>query len=211
MIRTLACCGLALCALGAAESTIRDLTFDIEVLPAKFDYELSSEEVNASASDSFDQAIGLALGGRFGWNFPGSPHSLVTGAQLTYGAYTYDPSSSDYTTYGLRGTAGYGYAIADQWTLLAEFLLEYGMAEFNFGSSDAIDGFSVDGDYYRVGAEVRGVYEISDSWLANAHLGYLMGTSDLTGSGRDLTIDHTGPLFGIGISYRWSAAPTRLE
>lgn len=195
----------------AAEPTVRDLTLDIELLPAKFDFELDSDEVSTTNDDSFDQAYGLAIGGRYGFGWAGSPHTVVGGLQGTFGSYTYDPSDSSYTTYGLRLTVGYGYALSDDWTMLGEVLGEFGSAEFEFGSSPAHDGFSADGQYHRVGFEFRVVYEISDSWLANAHLGYLVGTSELSGGGRDLDIDHSGPLFGLGASYRFGADPKRLE
>jgi hypothetical protein len=195
----------------AAEPTVRDLTLDIELLPARFDFELESDEVSASNDDSFDQAYGFAIGGRYGYGWAGSPHTVVGGVQGTLGLYEYDPSSSSYTTYGVRLTLGYGYGISDDWTVLGEVLGEFGIAEFEFGSSAALDGFAAEGGYYRFGFETRVVYEISDRWLANAHLGYLIGTSDLSGGGREVTIDHSGPLFGLGASYRFGADPKRLE
>ena len=197
--------------LNAAEPTVRDLTVDIELLPAEFDFELRSSEVAVDTEDSFDQALGFALGGRYGLGWPGSPHTVVGGLQLTAGLYEYDPSDASYTSYGVRATLGYGYAINDRWTVLGELLAEYGIAEFKFGTSDAVSGIALDGDYDRFGAEVRGVFEISDQWLTNAHLGFMVGGASLDGDGRTLEMDQSGVLFGIGLSYRLGASPQRLE
>lgn len=196
--------------LAGAEPTVRDLTIDLEILPAEFDFELRSDEVAVDTDDSFDQALGLAIGGRYGFGWAGSPHTVVGGLQATLGKYEYDPSDATFTSYGLRATLGYGYAIGDRWTVLGEVLGEYGLAEFELSASTA-GGLSLEGDYTRLGLELRGVFDISDHWLTNAHLGYMIGSATLDGSGRTLDMDQSGILFGIGLSYRFSAAPRRLE
>lgn len=197
--------------LPAVEPTVRDLTVDVEILPAEFEFDLSSSEVSVSTDDSFDQALGFAIGGRYGLGWPGSPHTFVGGLQGIIGLYEYDPSSASYTNYGLRATLGYGYAISDRWTVLGELLAEFGIAEFEFGSSDAVDGTTLDGDYQRYGLQTRVAFEITDSWLTNAHLGYMFGSAELEGDGRTLDMDQSGFLLGIGCSYRFGGAPERLE
>lgn len=196
---------LAGASLAAAEPIVRDLTVDIELLPAEFEFQFRSAELDLAADDAFDSALGAAVGVRYGFNRAGSRHGLILGGQLTAGQYGYDATDSTYATYGLRATAGYGFALSDRWTLLVEPMVEYGLASWDLAPLD------LEGDYWRYGGELRVAWAMSEAWIVNLHGGWMHGESNLDDGDRSLEVEHQGPLLGLGIAWRWSAAPRRLE
>lgn len=198
-------------ALPAAELVMRDLQADATVLPTAFDFTLTTPTLTRTGKDSFDAGTGLELGGRYSFARVGDPFGLVIGLDATTEAYSYD--SQDFMiTYGLRGSLGVGYAFSDDWTLTADLGVSYGQTTLSLPASGVAPAFSADGTYRGFDLRVVGLYTISKRMLISMQVGYLSMSHSLTTSqSDDLTLNIKGPYVGIGMTWRFSNAPERVE
>jgi len=205
----------ASCLLGlplpAVELVMRDLQADTTVRPTSFDFTLDTPTFTRSGSDAFDAGTGLELGGRYSLSRVGDPFGLILGLDATAEAYRYD--SHDFmTTYGLRGSLGAGYAFNDDWTVTADLGLSYGMTDLSLPASDIAPELTADGTYLGYDLRVAALYGITRRMLISLQVGYLSVSHDLTtNQDHDLTLDLKGLYVGVGMTWRFSRAPERVE
>lgn len=204
-------CLLAFPALPAAELVMRDLQADMLVLPTSFDFTLDTPNFSRTGSDSFDAGTALELGGRYSFSRVGDPFGLVIGFDATTQAYSYD--SEDFLfAYGARASLGAGYAITDAWAMTMEAGAAFGWTDLSLPDSGGNEGFNADGDYRALDLRVAAHYTITRRMLISFQIGYLSQTHDLTtDQGDDLELEITGMFVGVGMSWRFSNAPERVE
>jgi hypothetical protein len=202
---------LGMPALPAAELVMRDLQANMLVLPTAFDFTLDTDNFSRTGSDSFDAGTALELGGRYSFSRVGDPFGLVVGLDATTQAYSYD--SEDFLfAYGVRACLGGGYAFTDSWSFTAETGVAFGWTDLSLPDSSTSEGFSADGDYLAFDLRLAAHYTISRRMLISFQAGYLSQTHDLqTDDGDDLELEITGAYIGIGMTWRFSNAPERVE
>lgn len=196
--------------LAASELVVRNLSMDLELLPADFDYEIDDGVLARSGSDSFDQVIGLAVGARYSFAGTGDSHGFLIGGQVTVAQGAYG-SVGHLTDYGLRIEGGYGYAFNDSWMLNLLLRGGYGWATFDMTDNDNFSAVSLSGSGITYGAVIGIDYVMSDRWQFSVSGGYQTTSYDLTGSGVDATIDRAGFCASLGFLYRLSNQPSPLE
>lgn len=196
--------------LAAAELVVRNLSADLELLPADFDYELDDGVVSRSGSDSFDQVIGLAVGARYSFAGTGDSHGFLVGGQVTVAQGAYG-SVGHLTDYGVRIEGGYGYALSDSWMLNLLLRGGYGWATFDLTDNDNFSAVSLSGSGITYGAVVGVDYVVSDRWQISVAGGWQTTSYDLSGSGVDATVDREGFCASLGFLYRLSNQPSPLE
>ena len=193
-----------------AELVVRDLIFDVDVLPADFDYSLDNGVVQRSGSDSFDRYIGIAFGARYSFADTGDTHGFLIGGQVTGAQGSYG-SVGHMTDYGFRVDGGYGWAIADSWAVSAVARAGYGWATFDLTTNQQFSSLSLSGSVLSYGAVTALNYTVSERWQLSLQAGYYMSDYDLSGNGTDVTIERRGFLASIGFLYRLSHRPSPLE
>ena len=207
----LACILLATVALlPAAELVVRDLNLSLSVLPTAFDYTLTSPTVSRSGSDAFASGTELAFGGRYALARPGDALGLVVGAEVFSDTWTYGSSGYLFAG-GLRVSAGLGWAITDNWTLLAEPGVRYGVSSFSSPSSATGPAYTASGSFSGYDGRVAVLWQVANGLLIDAHGGWLSASHDQSGDNIKQTIDQSGLYVGLGVVWRWSTAPTRIE
>ena len=208
-----ACCLLLVpfAGLSAAELVMRDLHAGASALPNAFAFTITTPNFTRSGKDSFDAGTALELGGRYSFSRVGDPFGLVIGIDANTQAYSYD--SQDFmVAYGVRGLVGAGYAFSDDWTLTAEFGVSYGKTNLSLPASGSAPAFSADGTYHGFDLRVVGMYTITKRMLVSLQLGYQAMSHDLTSNQGDaVTLDIKGPYVGVGMTWRFSNAPERVE
>jgi len=210
-IASMLACLVVFPTLPAAELVMRDLQADMLVLPTNFDFTLDTPNFTRSGSDSFDAGTALELGGRYSFSRVGDPFGLVVGLDATTQAYSYD--SEDFLfAYGARASLGAGYALTDSWALTTEFGAAFGWTDLSLPESGSNQGFSADGDYRAFDLRLAAHYTISRRMLISLQVGYLSQTHDLTtDQGDDLELEVAGVFVGVGMTWRFSNAPERVE
>ncbi len=209
MKRILALATLAL-ALPAAELVVRDLDVSLSVLPTAFSYTVTSPTVSDAGNDAFTSGTELSFGGRYALTRPGDALGLVVGGALIADTWTYGSSGQLFAN-GLRVSAGLGWAISDNWTLLAEPGFRYGVSTFNSSASATATDYTATGTFSGYDARVSALWQVSNGLLVEGHGGWLSMQHSVTSDGTDQTIDQSGLYLGIGVVWRWSTAPTRIE
>lgn len=194
----------------AAELVVKDVGVSLSVLPTDFDYELESETLARSGSDSFVSGTGLALTGRYGLARPGDALGLVVGSELYADTWTYDGGGA-LATLGLRVSAGLGWAITDDLTLLVEPGLRYGVSTFDVPGTSTSGELAGSGTSSGFDARVAALWQLRPGLLLSAHGGWLAQTHELEDEDISLSLDQSGLTVGIGVSWRWSTAPPRIE
>lgn len=194
----------------AMELVRRDAVLAIEVLPADFDYRLEAPGGEISGSDEFDRSLGARLGGRWSFSRPGARGALVAGLDLRLGNATYGDHGT-YRTVGAGLSLGYAYSLGRRWTMYAEPVVELGWASLDFAASASAPAFSADGRHSLYGVRAGAIYALSPRWLIDASLGYVSIASDTSADELDFTIDQHGFSASLGLVWRFSAAPARLE
>lgn len=200
----------ACAAAPAAELVVKDLGFSIAALPTAFDYELESPTLSRSGSDSFASGTELALGGRYGFARPGDALGLVVGADLLTDTWTYD-GDGVLGSVGVRLCAGLGWAITDDWTLLAEPGMRYGASTIDLPGSASSEDFAGSGTSSGFDAKITVLWQLRPGLLLTAHGGWMSVTHELSDDDIDLSLDQTGLVVGLGMAWRWSTAPPRIE
>lgn len=197
-------------AVPAVELVRRDVLFAIEVLPTDFDYSLEAPGGTESGSDEFDRSLGARFGGRWSFSRPGARGALVAGLDLRLGNSIYGDNGT-YRTIGAGLSLGYAYSLSRRWAAYAEPVVEFGWATLDFEASSSAPAFSADGRHLLYGVRAGGIYALSSRWLIDASLGYVSIASDTSADELDFTIDQDGLAVSLGIIWRFSAAPARLE
>jgi len=210
--RLLACSALACVPAGltAAELVVRDLELSLSALPAGFTYTLTSPTVEVSGEDAFASGTELSLGGRWALARPGDAFGLVLGADLFTDTCTFDSSGYLVST-GLRATIGLGWAIADDWTLLAEPGIRYGLSALDLPATSSSLAYSASGSVTGYDARVAILWQISEGFLVQGHAGWMSLSHEISGDDIDVTLDQSGLYVGLGVVWRWSTAPPRIE
>ncbi len=197
---------------GAAEFVMRDAEVSAAVLPTAFDFTLDTPSFSRTGTDHFKAGTALDAGGRYSLGRGGDPFGLVIGIDAATQAFSYD--SEDFLfAYGLRGSLGGGYALNDDWSLIGEVGFTYGKTKLSLPGTSAAPAFSASGNYHSVDARLVGLYTITSRILASAQWGWrAVTTHDLTtNAGDSLTLKQKGLSIGIGVTWRLSTAPVRLE
>ncbi len=210
-VRAIVCALLAISTLPAAELVMRDLQADMLVRPTSFDFTLETPNFTRSGNDNFDAGTALELGGRYSFSRVGDPFGLVVGLDAITEAYSYD--SADFlVAYGARASLGAGYAFSDSWTATAEVGAAFGWTSLSLPASETSAAFTADGDYQAYDLRLVGLYTISRRMLISLQVGYLSQTHDLTtNQGDRLTVDLAGMYVGVGMTWRFSNSPERVE
>jgi hypothetical protein len=197
--------------LSAAELVMRDLQADLLVRPTSFDFTLDSPNFTRSGNDNFDAGTALELGGRYSFSRVGDPFGLVIGLDAVTEAYSYD--SEDFlVAYGARAVLGAGYAFTDSWTATAEVGAAFGWTDLSLPASESSAAITADGDYQAYDLRLVALYTITRRMLLSVQAGYVAQTHDLTtNQGDRLTVDLAGVYVGVGMTWRFSNSPERVE
>jgi hypothetical protein len=197
-------------AASAAELVVRDLEVSLSVLPTSFSYTVTSPTVSGSGDDGFSSGTELSVGGRYSLARPGDAIGLVLGADLLSDTWTYDGDGYLFAT-GLRASAGLGWAVSDDWTVLVEPGFRYGVNAIDLPATASSAGFSASGSFSGYDVRTAALWQVSKGFLIEAHAGWLSLSHSISGDDIDQTIDQNGLYVGIGVAWRWSTAPTRIE
>jgi len=193
-----------------AELVVRDAHLDLELLPTDFDYDLSGATTSGSSEDSFDRHVGLAAGVLYSFSGPGDAHGIIVGGEVAVSQASYG-SIGNLTAVSLRGQVGYGWALTDRWTVHGLAEVGYGLSTFDITENSAFSAVSMDGSQFGYGARATVQYSFSDLLHISLKAGWQEVEYDLSGSGVDLTLNNSGMMIGLGISYRLSNTPRPLE
>ena len=194
----------------AAELVIRDLGLRLEVLPIDFDYTVEDPTVSRSGSDGFDSGYGLSLGGLYSFTRAGDRHGFLAGVGLDIGTYGYD-GGGDMTTLGGSAAGGYGIQLFERFDLRALIRLGFGVADLSLPATSTTNALDATGGYLAYRGEVGLGFAITDHVVIDAAAGYGMSTATLNGDDIDVTLDTAGPCFALGLSWRLTNTPWRLE
>lgn len=205
---------LCLCVLvgnaSGAELVMRDAHLGLELLPTDFDYELSGATTSGSSEDSFDRHVGLDAGVLYSFSGPGDAHGIIVGGEVVVSQASYG-SIGNLTGFSLRGQAGYGWALTDRWMVHGLAEVAYGMSTFDITENSAFSAVSMDGSQFGYGVRATVQYSFNDLIHVTLAAGWQDVEYDLSGGGVDLTLNNTGLMVGLGISYRLSNTPRPLE
>lgn len=205
-------CGVVASGLPAADAELvtRDLFVSFDAQPTDFHFTADSEVGSSSGDDSFDSGFGVSVGGRWSFTRPGASLGLVVGGDLDVTSYQYE-NSAENLTFGARLIIGAGWAITDRWELLLEPTIEYGFGTFDFPATQSYSAYSADGTLFGYGLRLNAIHRFTDRWAVMGAIGWKRIDNDLSGDGIDLTLEQEGVSFSIGLLYRLSAAPARVE
>ncbi len=210
IIAALACLLPAFAHASDAELVTRDVFVSLDSQPTGFNYTVDSPLGSRSGSDAFESGFGLSLGGRWSFTVPGSSFGLVAGIDLDATDYVYQNNAKNFTVGG-RAVLGFGWQITDDWQVLLEPTVEYGLASFSFPATISYPAYDAKGTYLGYGVRASAVYSLSRSFSCLASLGYKQINNSLSGGNLDLTLKQSGVALGIGLLYRFSSAPARIE
>ena len=199
-------------ALPAVETELvtRDLFVSLDSQPTDFNFTADGPVGQRSGKDAFESGLGLSLGGRWSFAAAGSSLGLVIGGDLDATSYRYQ-NNAENLTFGARLIIGGGWAITDRWELLLEPTFEFGHASFNFPATDAYPDFRASGLLFGYGLRLGAIHRFDDRWAVMGAIGWKRIENDLNGDDIDLTITQEGFSVSLGLLYRLSAAPTRVE
>lgn len=193
-----------------AELVTRDLFVSLDSQPTDFSFTADSTVGSDSGDDAFDSGLGISLGARWSFTRPGSSLGLVIGGDLDATSYRYE-NSAENLTFGARLIIGAGWAITDRWELLLEPTIEYGVGTFDFPATQSYAAYEADGTFFGYGLRLNAIHRFTDRWAVMGAIGWKRIDNDLSGDGIDLTLEQEGVSVSIGLLYRLSAAPARVE
>ncbi|MBA3697902.1 MAG: MipA/OmpV family protein [Planctomycetes bacterium] len=205
-------CGMIGSTLSAADAELvtRDLFISFDSQPTDFAFTAKSNVGTTTGDDAFDSGLGISVGGRWSFTQSGSSLGLVIGGDLDVTSYQYE-NSAENLTFGARLIVGAGWAISDRWELLLEPTIEYGVASFTFPATQSYAAYEADGTFFGYGLRLNAIHRFTDRWAVMGALGWKRIDNDLSGDGIDLTLEQEGVSISIGLLYRLSAAPARVE
>lgn len=194
----------------AAELVVRDLALSLSVLPTGFSYTVTSPTVTGSGNDAFTSGTELSFGGRYALSRPGDSLGLVVGADVISDTWTYGSSGHLFAN-GLRASAGLGWAVSDACTVLLEPGIRYGFSTVDIPSSSYAPDYSATGTFTGYDARLSALWQVANGLLLEGHGGWLSVQHKTSGTDVDETLDISGLYVGVGVVWRWSTAPTRIE
>lgn len=205
-------CGMGVSVLSAADAELvtRDLFISFDAQPTDFSFDADSEIGSRSGDDSFDSGLGVSLGARWSFTQPGSSLGLVLGGDVDVTSYRYE-NSAENLTLGARLIVGAGWAITDRWELLIEPTIEYGVGTFEFPATQSYAAYEADGTLFGYGLRVNAIHRFTDRWAVMGAIGWKRIDNDLSGDGIDLSLEQEGISVSLGLLYRLSSAPARVE
>ncbi len=193
-----------------AELVTRDLFISLDSQPTEFSFTAEGPVGSRSGDDAFDSGFGVSVGGRWSFAPAGSSLGLVLGGDLNATSYEYQ-NNAENMTFGARLIVGAGYAVTDSLEFLLEPTLEYGYASFAFPETATYPTYDAKGTLFGYGLRLNTIYRCTDRWAVMGAVGWKRISNDLSGSDIDLSIQQEGATFSLGLIYRLSAAPTRVE
>ncbi|MFM2089520.1 MAG: hypothetical protein RLZZ127_9 [Planctomycetota bacterium] len=199
----------AAAALPALELVERDLGIAVEVPPTDYDFTLERPGQSGSGSDAFDSATAVWLRGCYAFTGPGDRHGPLLGAGL--GVEMDSLPTGSRSLYAGELSGGWGVAITDSLSAHALLRLQAGMAQLDLDASGAAPAFSASGMSVGYGAELGVSYALSERVVLTADAGWRQASEDLSGDGVDVTLEPAGPVIGLGLWWRLSSRPWRLE
>lgn len=197
--------------LAAYELVVRDVGASLLYAPADFDYSFSGGGVSRSGTDGFDSGYGIDFRGLYSFTGAGERHGFVADFGGGFVQQSYDAGGS-MSLLGVSVGGGYGFALMDRWDLQGLARLGFGLTTLDIDASASNPGFSADGAYVSYGLSVAASYLVTDRWAVRAELGYNLMSTALDGSGSStVDMDLTMPSFAVGIFWRVTSMPWRLE
>ncbi len=193
-----------------AELVTRDLFVSFDTQPTDFSFTVDGPVGSRSGDDAFSSGLGLSLGGRWSLSSAGSNLGLVLGGDLDVTSYQYERSAEN-MTFGARLIIGGGWALSDRWELLLEPTVELGHAAFDFPATDSYPAYDTSGLLFGYGLRLGAIHRFNARWAVMGAVGWKRIENDLSGDGIDLTITQEGLSLSLGLLYRLSAAPARVE
>lgn len=194
----------------ASELVMTDVKLGIDSLPTSFDYTIRDAGNTRSGSSEFDLGFGLGARAVYAFSSPGSNSAFFVGGELALGAYRYGQGG----TYGIgmaRAIVGYGYAFNDQWTAEIAPWYGYGQGQLHIPGSGVSADYTVNGSVIDYGARLGMTYALSNAWLINAHVGWMVSSADLQGDGLEIELTQSGPTVFLGFIYRFGGAPPSIR
>ncbi len=196
--------------LPAAELVMRDLRVELASEPTAFSYQLNDETGSRSGADSFDSAYGLGLGARWSFAGPGRSHGLLADVALLGTKRTY--SGGGLTSYGLRVGGGYGWAVADQLALTGMVEVGGGLASLALDGAGAFPAYNADGSWFGYGLRAGAVWYVTDRLFVDLSAAWRTEQQQLgADGGQDLSLNVSGIGYCLGVGWRLSTMPGRLE
>ncbi len=210
MIRPLLLSCILLPCAAAAELVVRDLRLGVATRPTEFDFTITSPLAEVKGSDAFEG--GLALEGGIRWSFAhaGDRLGLVAGADLTFEGQSYD-GGDGLNTMMAKASAGLGWALTDQLTLLGEGLVGYGLSTLRLPGTAAAGTYEADGTTVAYEARITGTWQFTRGFNAGLMAGWLIAEHDLSGDDSDVMLEQSGWYAGLVMSWRIDDVPTPLE
>ncbi len=194
----------------ASELVVRDLGISLDLPPSGFRYTLTDDAGERSGTDALKSHLGIVLGGRYSLAGTGATSGLVVGGGLAADRATYG-SSGSWSSYSLRGTAGWGWAATDRLTLLGEALLGLGAARLSVDGGGTFGSYSARGGLVEPGLQVAATFAMTDELILTGDLGWRRASAKLTGDDADIDVTRSGFAFGVGVAWRFSNRPFLLE
>jgi hypothetical protein len=192
-----------------AELTLRDLQAQLILPPSRYSFQLDTPAGSRSGEDGYSTGTALALGGIYSLSRAGDAFGLVGEADLVAAGYRGQDSHA--STFGGRVAIGVGYAITDNWIAVTDFGYSYGISRFDAGASNGAPAVLASGTYAGEDLQVSVRYHLTREFAVEGLVGYQWDAHRLSGSGVDLHLDQNGAYAGIGVSWRFSSAPERIE
>ena len=202
---------LVLSSLPAAELVVRDLRVGLDLLPLDFAYTLQDSTGSRSGNDVFARHVGLAIGGRYSLARIGDSHGTIVGLDLAASRAEYTPASAVIGTYTLAGELGYGWAMTDEITVLGTGRIGLGAAHGTFNGSGSFASYAPSGPLAEYGVRAGALWTVTDAIILDGTLGWRHAVTRMTANGRDLDLDTGGLLVSLGMSWRFTSSPWRLE
>lgn len=205
--------GVLLCltaGASSAELVIRDVGLQLAVLPTGFDYTVEDPTVSRSGDDAFESGYGLAVGGLYSFTRAGDRHGFLAGVGLDLGVYAY-ADGGEMTTLGGYASGGYAIQLLERLDLRALVRVGLGVADLSLPASTGTNALDATGGHLAYGAELGIGFAITDRVVVDGAVGYLMSNASLAGDDIDVTLDTAGLRAAIGLSWRLTNTPWRLE
>ncbi len=197
-------------AAGAAELVIRDIGAEVELPATAFDFTVDDGSSSRSGSDSFEQAVGISIGGRWSFARTGDSSGPVLGISLAADRAAY-PGGGSWFQSEVRGQAGWGWALNDRFAVLAEALLGLGAARLTIDGSGDFPSYSARGGILEPGAQAVLLWSVTDSWVVSGTAGYRYARAHLTGDDADVDLTLRGIAVAVGVAWRITDRPFLLE
>lgn len=193
----------------AAELVIRDVGLQLALPPTDFDYTIEDPTVSRSGSDAFDHAYGASLGGLYSFTRAGDRHGFLAGVALDLGSAAY--AGGGMTTLGGSACGGYGVQLFERVDLRALARIGFGVADLSLPATASTNALDATGGYLAYRGELAVGWAITDHVVLDLAAGYAFQNASLSGDDIDVALDGAGPWFGLGLAWRLTNTPWRLE